>query len=610
MTWLRDKLPFNPTDADRYVAGVAAEFEQYRANDSERLDRYRTYREENQAARNPLQVQLDPTLDYDQRTSASTGGPKRHDIALPFGQALTIKHTFAVSGRLPEVIVDRREENEVERHRSDTMEKIVWGVLRESKGEAQFASGAWDGSQLGATVFEVYFNLKKQKPCFRTCDPANTIVVRGLEDAHDFERVFRFWDVPAETLASEYEGQMFRGEPIDVDSIGTDTVRLVQVTDRDRVMRFAQNGQNRAVGLWEYAHNYGFCNYVVIPNLGPERDIWGWADYENVRGLLAYLPRLFSREADILRSVAGGAYMDKRSGADAKKISNVIAGGGVVPTRRDGTIEPIEAPNVPAFAEDHAARALTFLKMLGFAPDAAWGDGSAGSGSDRGLQLQPMIELGGLKQINWASGLSRLFGMCFQMIEKKQTGKARYSGVALRGNSRQAFNLKLDSDAEPTQMINPEYDPNDPTSMQDIDLPQSPKDIFDGEYEVRFTWLTRTDPDDPAYVMSELNKFQQGAQSLRTTLERLGHDAPEDEVKLIEQEAQEHPWLRQGMIALLKQQMEASQQGEGGGPPTDLGTGLDQALATMNTDEGSAQDANAGVTGLGASGLNKQYGAK
>ena len=608
MSNLLQKLPFVPSDADRYVAALAAEFESLHLKNLDCFGLYRNYLSYNQISLQLFTYLSDPLLDYDQRR-VSKRGPERHDIKLPFGQALTVKHTFAVAGRMPEVVVDRREETEEERHRSDTMEKIVWGVLRESKGEAQFSSGAWDGSQLGSTVFEVYWNLKKKKPCFRTTDPTNTFVVKGMDDPHDFERVFRFWDVPAESLKTEYEGKMFRDEMIDVNEIGTDQVRLVQITDRERIVRFALSGQNRPVGLYEYQHGFGFCNFTVIPNLGPERDIWGWADYEFVRGLLAYLPQLFSREADILRSVAGGSYMDKRSGADAKKIAGIIAEGGVVPIRRDGSIEPIQSPDVPAFAADHSATAMQYLKMLGFAPDAAWGDSAATSGSDRGLQMQPVKELAALKQINWSSGLSRLFGMCFQMIEQRQVGTARYSGVKLVGNGRQPFNMKLDANAAPKTMINPDYNPDDQSSLQDIEVPQSPKEIFDGDYEVRFTWLHRVDPQDPAYVMSELNKFEQGAQSLRTTLENLGHDAPEDEIKLIEQEAQDHPWLRQGMIALLKQQLDSSQQGQGGGPTPDPGTGLDSALATMQTPEGNAQDANAGVQGL-SGGVNQQYGAK
>ena len=595
-------------ERDEFV-DLDVEFESLRAGDAKRLTRYRQYREEMEVGRDDLPASLDPTLDYGQRT---VGGltPERHSIPLPFGQAITVKHAYSVSGRMPEVIVDRREESAVERYRSDVMEKMIWGVFRESKGEAQFASGAWDASQIGAACLEVYYSIGKNLPCIRSIDPAGVLVRRGVDDPHEFQRLYRFWDVPAESVRNDYRGKDFRGEPVEVDKIkgdGDGMVTLIQVSEPNRTLRFV--GGENPVPLWERVHNYGFVNYIVIPNLGPDRAVWGWADYEFVRGIAAYLPKLFSREADILRSVAGGAYMDKRSGQDAAKIQKIIAEGGVLPTKRDGNVEPISAPEVPAMATEHADRALVYLKMLGFAPDAAWGDGNAGSGSDRGLQMQPKVELTALKQINWCSGLARLGSMIFRMIEAKQAGKARYRGVAQRGYRKEPFNLTLDANAQPKQVENPGYDALDPSSEPDVLLPQSPKDIFDGDYEVRFSWQNRTDPDDPAYVMSELNKFQQGAQSLRTTLEHLGCDNPEDEIKLIEQEANDHPWLRQGMIALIKSQLDSSSQGEGGGPPVDPGTGLDDAISQMTSKDGQSEDASAGATGLGGSGINSLYGS-
>ena len=59
--------------------------------------------------------------------------------------------------------------------------------------------------------------------------------------------------------------------------------------------------------------------------------------------------------------------------------------------------------------------------------------------------------------------------------------------------------------------------------------------------------------------------FQPGVQSLYTTLERLGIQNPEEEMRLIEQEAERFPWLRQGMIALIKEQLAAGQDASGGG---------------------------------------------
>jgi len=594
------------------IASLNAEFGALRASDSDRLQRYADFREEAESTRT-----MDPALaaddDYGRRSASDL--PKRHNIGLPFGQALTVKHAHRMSARMPEVIVDRRQENPQERYRSDRMEKIVWAIIRESKGEAQFASASWDGSQLGASCFEVYFDIDKELPCFRALDPAGVMVVKGADDPHNFLRFYKFWDAPVASVKHEYRNKTFRGRPVDIDAIqssssfgGIDRCTIVQVGQADSNIRFVL-GEN-PVPLYENPHRYGFVPYVVIPNLGPERRVWGWSDYEFIRDVAAYVSKNFSREADVIRSTANGAYVEERTGQSPEAVEAVIGKGGVLPSRQAGKVTPIDPPQMPDFATAHADRGMLFLKYLGFAPDAAWGDGAAGSGSDRGLQMQPMNELTALKRVNWASGLGRLFSMAYRMIEEKQVGTTTYRGTVQKAGRREPFIFDLTPGAPAAEVPNPDYNPDafDTDVDETVDVPQSPKELFDKDYEVRFSWQNRIDPDDPAFVASELNKFQQGTQSLRTTLERTGCDSPEDEMKLIEQEAERFPWLRAGLIALTKAQLDANQQGEGGGGPTDPGAGIDDAVSMMTGKDGSALDGDAMTAALGPDSAKPLYG--
>jgi len=160
---------FNRDEKRDELAQLGSEFESLRGADQERLQRYADYREEMEAGRT-LDATPRQTEDYG-RKSQSNSSITRHRVPLPFAQALTVKHAHRISARLPEVIVDRRAETAEERYRSDSMEKMVWGIIRESRGEAQIASAAWDGSQLGASVFQVYFDVGKQQPCFRGGEP-------------------------------------------------------------------------------------------------------------------------------------------------------------------------------------------------------------------------------------------------------------------------------------------------------------------------------------------------------------------------------------------------------------------------------------------------------
>lgn len=619
-----------PRDYRDRVDALGHEFENLRQAQSERLNRYKTYRQENENSRALDDAKAGLTSDYGRRTASADDS--RHAIALPFGMALTVKHAYRIAGRLPDAIVDRREESPQERYRSDTMEKMWWSILRASHGETVFASAAWDGSQLGASCFEVYFDIGLQMPLIRAVDPAGVLVVRGIDDPHNFQRIYRFWEVPVAELQAEYRDVEVAGVDVQVSDIqsthkvgNVPMATVIQACDKNTCVRFALGAQQKMgpkvnTPLWEWDHNLGFVNYVVIPNIGPERDVWGWADYEFVRGLVAYIPELFSREADILKMVANGAFIEKGTGQPANTVKDTIKKGGVLPSRRDGSVEPIDPPEIPTFQESHSARAMEMVKMLGFAPDAAWGGADTRSGADRTLQLQPLVEYTAMKQTNWVNGLTRIGAMCYRMIEQLQTIDTVYRGAVQSGRTGQRSGFqpfKIGPTAAPVSLG---QQPADPTvaatdqafltddSGEEIVVPATPAELFDGDYTIRFAWQNRIDPDDPAYVLSELNKFSQGAQSLRTTLERLGMQAPEDEMKLIETEAERFPWLRQGMIALIQNQLQAENGQDAGGAAgatTPSGQVAD-AVQMTQTKDGTALDADAGAKALG--GLSQLFG--
>lgn len=605
---------FTPDD----LQAARAEFDQLAIAATERVTRMEEYREEGNRVRQPASdIIPGETADYGRiRTTPSV--PQRHRLTLPLGKALTVKHSYRIAGQLPDVVVDQRDESAQERHRSDVMEKIVWSILRASHGETTFASASWNASELGAACFDLYWSMEKQMPMLRSVDPTGILEVRGVDDPHNFQRVYRTWLAPVYSVQAEYRDATFRGEPVRVDDIesdemlaGTDMVRIVQLCDREKLIRFAYCGSKSCVGLYELQHNYGFTPYVVIPNLGPYDDVWGWADYEFVRVIADYIQLLFSREADVLKAVAAGAYQEDGTGKGAAEIADIIRKGGVLSKKRDSKVEPIQPAEMPSFATDHADRAMQMLKMLGFAPDAAWGLPGSGSGTDRGLQLQPLLEYTAMKQLNWQQGLSRIFGMSFQMIEQKLGKTVKYRGAKQgRAGRQMPFVLQLGPDLPPEKQLVQAAPFADP---EEVDLPRSPKDLFDGDYTVRFVWRNRVDPEDPQYVMSELNKFQSGAQSLETTLANLGVQAPEDEMRRIEKEAERFPWVNQGLVSLLLGQLKSGMQGQGGGQPFDQAGAIAGAMGTMAGVGGGgasgALNTDAGASALGPDAVGTPYGA-
>lgn len=602
----------------------AREFQSLNESDSARLNRLAMTDREFESPRGvDIFGQVADFTDYGSKRVVNV--PSRHNIPVPLNTALTIKHSHRLFGDLPDTYVDRREESPQERYRSDTMEKIAWAIIRASGEETTFKDAAWDGSKYGASVFEWYYDREQELPIFTTVSPREILIVPGGRNPHDFQRMYRWWKVSLETLMADYKGMTYDGVPVPelLKDCGASKVIVVEMKDKERCVRFVLDSEfgteGKRIPIYEKEHGLGCVPAVVIPNIGPYREVWGWGDYELVRGLVHYIPALFSREADIIRAVAGGAYTEDGTGQSPAKLLDVIRKGGVAPVKRGSTVKPIDTPQAPDFLPAHADRAMEFLRMVGFAPPAAWGDAGATSGSDRGLQLQPLLELTAMKQSNWSQGLQRLFYIGFKMLEK-QSGpgdNTYYHGEVRKGPRRKAFILGPFGDGVKPMQANPntlqpeavpalgaEMDP----TMELLELPRSPKELFQGDYTIRFEWNNQIDPDDPAQIASLLNEFAQGTMSLRTYLERRGYNNPEDEIKLIQQEAEQFPWIRDGVLKMLQMQFDADQSGQGGGNMSQA-PGIGGAAQSMAGGNTRATDADMLGGALPGGGTGTPYGA-
>lgn len=561
---------FGPSDEQRAARAAATslteEFNHLRERDAERLNRYRDFTQEYESSRS-TDIYLNVT-DYGRKVRSDEQG--RHDLKLPYAHAITTKHAYRVAGRLPDIVCDRRDSTAPERFRADTIEKILYAVYGYSKAQLQFGSGGHDASLLGAACFDVHYDVKRQTPIFRSIDPGGLLVIPGVEDPHEFKRVYRFWNVSVQSFRIDYKDHEFPGgEKItDVKPDGTTDV----ITMVEAITPTHTNLMAGGVMLDSYTHDHGFVPIIVIPNLGPIRKVWGYSDYEFYRHVAAYYETLLSRQADVIRAVANGAYTAEETGQAPKAVKDALREGGVIPIRKDGKVTPVEVAQMPAFADAHLQAVRTAMDELGFTPPAAWGALGAASGSDRALQMAPQVELTALKQIQWTAGLERLNTMILRMIEQKQIGKAVFRGTKTRRYAQSAFAITLNASAtQATELFDKDGNPIINEKGEQVTAPSTPAELIGGDYCTQVQWQTRLDRDDPQFVLTELNKFAQGAQSLYTTLSNLGIESPEDEMHLIEQEAERFPWLRSGLIAMVKAQLDA--QGAGGGGDTGGGSG-------------------------------------
>jgi hypothetical protein len=126
------------------------------------------------------------------------------------------------------------------------------------------------------------------------------------------------------------------------------------------------------------------------------------------------------------------------------------------------------------------------------------------------------------------------------------------------------------------------------------------KRLIDGDYTTRIVWNNRTAKQDPQFQLMLLNRFAQGALSLRTFLEDTGTEDTEQEIKRIKQENEEMPWLRPQIAALMQKQQQGMQgtpaqqmpqAGPGGEmpPPGQGGAPFDMFASALNGSQSTSK---------------------
>lgn len=554
------ELPFRRED-------YHTELQQLRAQDGLRISRMLGMRSlMEQFRRDDMRSN---TWDYGRRF-LGTGAGSKHDLRLPYLLATSIKHTHRAASQVPDVRVDRADQSLEEEWRQYALERYLAVCWAHSDASVQLQDGAWDGSVCGGFAFEIEYDVGRQIGCFYARDPAGIVIVPDPATIWPYQRVYRSWTTPVAALKASYRGRDINPlnesfGPVSVEDLVPDeggdgdmnrcTVHEVSTP----LFKYRWCGN---VDLYHRDHNYGITPWVAGPNIGPRRKIWGYSDVEMLADAAIYYQEAMSKQADVVAFAARGAYTEEETGQNAEQIAGIIATGGVVPIREGSEIKPIEAATQPAFVDKHLEDARRAIMDVGFTTTASWAstDGAgATSGSENGMRLQPTVELARLKQVTLRWGLERVNEIILRIAEKMihvDDGVTYRGSIPLPNGRSQPFKVKLGGVAEGTL-------PVQFSDIADTSLPTA----IGGAYGTNVIFNDRLDVYDPQHTLSELSKFQGNAQSLRTTLENLGCQDPDKEIQLIIKEVEENPWMNNGAIALIKQQLDAQTQGGANQPP-------------------------------------------
>lgn len=457
------------------------------------------------------------------------------------------------------------------RESAERTEKILKRLMHLSKGDIQMMTAAQVGSVLGRSVFKVYKVGKpgKEHACFKTCQPDYFYGIPADETTGGpYAKVFYSYPLDRSEAVRMFGPNNYRSEaeldaasrydPIPEDTMSQgyiSTLRrripVLEIWTRDAYALIVGgitvfNGDNPY--KWS-ATGDGYIPYVVVENIRNDGQIVGESDIAQVRELNEQYNYLLSRKQYVVgRWLQPTLVWEGAPQNYLEILTSTIGGGGAIPTRIGSRLYFLAYDHAnPAVGELEVSLRQAILETAGLNEIAFQGTvhGYVNSGTSVGAQYQPITSVIQKKQQYWQQGVTDLFAMLLQIQE--DIGDSAVLGLTVVNAS---VSSKNGSDGQVVQL--------------------SGSDIA-GLREVLVNWPGLLPKDDHTAAQLELQKVQQGIQSVYTTLEKLGEDYPDDEIARIRMENTD-PALKGQQVAeqtranAMAQTADANAQATAGGP--------------------------------------------
>jgi hypothetical protein len=506
-----------------------------------------------------------------------------------FCKPITERFSTYLMGRGFTYNVDRPNTLEF-RDQAERTEKILRRLLKLAKSDILFSEGADTGSQLGRTVYKVYKTGPKgrQHACFQHVQPDYFYGIPATDSpAGEWAKVFYSYPIDRSEAVRMFGPNNYKSEaaiaqaerydnlPEEARNI-TSEIRLdrrvpvLEVWQRDAYLLevggvVIYNGDNPF--KWTTTTKEGFIPFIVIENIRNDGDTFGESDIAQSRELNEQFNYLLSRKQYIV-----GRWLQPTlvwEGAPQNYLdilTSTIGGGGAIPARLGSRLYFLayDRPN-PQVQELEQTLRTAILETAGLNEIAFQGTvhGYVNTGPSVNAQYQPLTSVIQKKQQSWQQGIELLFAMLLELQES--IGDSEALGLTVVNST---VNSKNGSDGDVVQL-----------SGQDIA----------GLREVAITWPGLLPKDDASAAQLELQKAEQGLQSIYTTLEKLGEDYPDDEIARIRMENTDPALKGEKVAEQMRAQGQFAQQ-----------TANAQAtLAGAGGDQGGADQENAAESGPG-----------
>lgn len=592
--------------ASRVAQEIKAKYESVLAESGPRLATFRARRDHyrNTACGMPGQ-----TWSWMGTSSEAVRPSNRHALRVCFAHKAAVQIVGRFMGELPQSRVMPRQETEQERWRAQALEQVLWATYGWSDALVQFQSAAWHGSVLGAGVFRVGWDIGTKRPWFRSVRPENVLIKFATGDGSEWEYACYAAERSLNSVARKYGLDPGDLEPDRIEEgTGRRFVTVIDYWDDERHILTAGgrvlNGRDKeGEGV---KNSYGWIPYILVRNWGPVEYAWGLSDQEFFEGLSEYYNSLLSQHADSIRLYSNPPVFARQTGHSASDILEIFRAGGVIASNKEkADLRVVQASGAPPEYQAQDQRMRLLLDAMSFAPPQGGERTSAAALQEMGVGTEALVAL---KKANWEVAQRLLNTRILQMVEKLAVGEVEFKGTLESGLRSRSFAMTLnDGESYPSkdelmEMADADGLSFDLTteelmeSVRAVSQELNYRKLVDGDYSTRIVWNNRTMKQDPQYQLMLLNRFSQGALSLRTLLEEVGIEDVEQEIQRIRQEAEEMPWLRPQVAEFMAKEREGLAGTGALEPPNpnralEGGSGYDLMSRGLNGSEGTSRRA-------------------
>ena len=437
-----------------------------------------------------------------------------------------------LQAKLPRINLVPMDISEPERARAEAVEKMTTGWLEAADWEAKLHALCRVRSQLGKGVLKVAWRSDEKRPDFSVIElPENLRIGWGSSDYSVMDWALYSYRLSPQAVMERWPNVMVhptRGTEalrIELTNTGDHADPLGQKPDYRPPTYQPSQYERKQVEIWDYwykdregtVQNCVILNgqehavpptphtelldipYVVIENDHEPGTPEGISSMAQLLDIQEELNRLLSHEMQLISDEIDPAYQLEGENNDSVPAGMVPKGGEIVAPGNGNRIAAIQK-GINQFPVDQGYRHLwdQFHKTSGLGP-IAFGIPSSSQESGQSLAIQADAYANRLdpRRTLLYAGLKEVLIFWTVMVERLNPK------LTDPGNRRKKIGLgKIFDGFRRWKIIGPEI---------------TPKDLI-------------------AHTNNEINKMNGGVQSIRTTMDNLGIDSPEDELHIIGQE--------------------------------------------------------------------------